>query len=163
MEMLFVPLNLCFPAIFIQSVLLLSMAGFMWYITIVNGYFRSSLGKMIQMPCHGTPNRLEASPLSMASSYPLSENGQRTLSRHGYSSVGSRSCWNRIYYPFASVTNALQSRVWSSSQSFNHWILLGIPQTRFRPSGFSWMPPSVLAYTTEILIKESKRYSFNRI
>ena len=56
------------------------------------------------MPCHGTANRLEASPLSMASSYPLSENGQRTLSRHGYSSVGSRSCWNRIYYPFASVT-----------------------------------------------------------
>ena len=50
MEMLFVPLNLCFPAIFIQSVLLLSMAGFMWYITIVNGYFRSSLGKMIQCP-----------------------------------------------------------------------------------------------------------------
>ncbi|QHO11695.1 putative NOT transcription complex subunit [Arachis hypogaea] len=29
MEMLFVPLNLCFPAIFIQSVLLLSMAGCM--------------------------------------------------------------------------------------------------------------------------------------
>ena len=50
MEMLFVPLNLCFPAIFIQSVLLLSMVGFMWYITTVNGYFRSSLGKMIQCP-----------------------------------------------------------------------------------------------------------------
>ena len=59
---------------------------------------------MIQMPCHGTANRLEASPLSMVTSYPLSEHGQRTLSRHGYSSVGSRSCWNRIYYPFASVT-----------------------------------------------------------
>mgnify|MGYP001653059640 CR=1 FL=1 len=102
-----------------------------------------------------------ASPLSVATSPPLSENGQRTLSRHGYSSVGSRSCWNRIYYPFASVTNAPQSRVWSSSQSFNHWILLGIPQTRFRLSGFSWMPPSVLAYTTKILIKRSKRYSFN--
>ncbi|KAL4306381.1 hypothetical protein AHAS_Ahas16G0172600 [Arachis hypogaea] len=29
MEMLFVPLNLCFPAIFIQSVLLLSMAGYL--------------------------------------------------------------------------------------------------------------------------------------
>ena len=59
---------------------------------------------------------------------------------------------------FASVTNAQPSRVWSSSQSFNPWILLRIPQTRFRPSGFSRMPPSILAYTTKILIKESKRY-----
>ena len=62
---------------------------------------------------------------------------------------------------FASVTNAPQSRVWSLSQSFNPWILLRIPQTRFRPSGFSWMPPSILAYTTKILIKESKIYLLN--
>ena len=31
---------------------------------------------------------------------------------------------------FASVTNAPPSGVWSTSQSFNHWILLRIPQTR---------------------------------
>ena len=62
---------------------------------------------------------------------------------------------------FASVTNVQPSGVWSSSQSFNPWILLRIPQTRFRPSRFSWMPPSILAYTTKILIKESKRYLLN--
>ena len=31
---------------------------------------------------------------------------------------------------FASVTNAPPSGVWSTSQSFSHWILLRIPQTR---------------------------------
>ena len=36
------------------------------------------------------------SPLSVATSHPLSENVQHTLSRHGYSAVSSRSCWNRI-------------------------------------------------------------------
>ena len=44
---------------------------------------------------------------------------------------------------FASVTNAPPSKVWSTSQSFSHWILLRIPQTRFRLSGSSWMPPSI--------------------
>ena len=60
---------------------------------------------------------------------------------------------------FVSVTNAPPSGDWSTSQSFNHWILLRIPQTRFKPSGFPWMSPSILAYTTKILIKESKRYA----
>ena len=92
---------------------------------------------------------------------PLYENGPMRCHCIANHLGGSRSYWNRILHPFASVTNAQHSRVWSSSQSFNHWILLRIPQTRFRPSGFSWMPPSVLAYTTKIPVKESKRYPPN--
>ena len=89
--------------------------------------------EMFNAPCHGTAIHLSV------------------LNQAGIESSDS----------FASVTNAPPSGVWSSSQSFNHWILLRIPQTRFRPSGFSWMPPSILAYTTKILIKESKRYLLN--
>jgi len=40
------------------------------------------------------------SPLSVATSHPLSGNVQRTLSRHGYPSVGSQSGWNRIQWFF---------------------------------------------------------------
>ena len=40
------------------------------------------------------------SPLSVATSYPLSGNVQRTLSQHGYPSVGSRSGRNRIQWFF---------------------------------------------------------------
>ena len=130
---------------------------YVWWITVVNGYSSVLSVKMVQMLCHNTANHLSV------------------LGQAGIESSDS----------FASVTNAPQSRVWSSSQSFNHRILLGIPQTRFRPSGFSWMPPSVLAYTTKTLIsrngwlgcqasarlsgdqpcivyQESKRYSPNR-
>ena len=89
--------------------------------------------EMFNAPCHGTAIHLSV------------------LNQAGIESSDS----------FASVTNAPPSGVWSSSQSFNHWILLRIPQTRFRPSGFSWMPPSVLAYTTKIPVKESKRYPPN--
>ena len=88
--------------------------------------------KMVNAPCHGTAIHLSV------------------LDHVGIESSDS----------FACVTNAPQSQVWSSSQSFNPWILLRIPQTMFRPSGFSWMPPSILAYTTKILIKEAKRCSF---
>ena len=89
--------------------------------------------KMVQMRCHRTANHLSV------------------LTHVGIGPID----------PFASVTNAQPSGVWSSSQSFNPWILLRIPQTRFRPSGFSWMQSSILAYTTKIPVKESKRYLLN--
>ena len=125
--------SLCFPTIFIQSFLLLSMASCMLGITVVNGYSPILSVKMFNALCHSTAIQLSV------------------LDHVRIESSDS----------FASVTNAPQSRVWSSSQSFNPWILLRIPQTRFRPSGFSWMPPSVLAYTTKIPVKESKRYPPN--
>ena len=103
------------------------MASCMLSITIVNGYSLVLSVKMFNALCHSTAIQLSV------------------LDHVGIESSDS----------FASVTNAPQSRVWSSSQSFNHWILLRIPQTRFRPSGFSWMPPSVLAYTTKTLISRN--------
>ena len=77
------------------------------------------------------------SPLSVATSHPLSENVPmfcHSMANHlsVLDHVGIESSDS-----FASVTNALPSGVWSSSQSFNHWILLRIPQTRFRLSGSS--------------------------
>ena len=83
--------------------------------------------EMFNAPCHGTAIHLSV------------------LNQAGIESSDS----------FASVTNAPPSGVWSTSQSFNHWILLRIPQTRFRPSGFSWMPPSGPAYTTKTLISRN--------
>ena len=101
--------SLCFPTVFIQSFLLLSMASCM------QGFHRCQWlppilsVKMFNAPCHGTANHLSV------------------LNQVGIESSDS----------FASVTNAQPSGVWSSSQSFNPWILLRIPQTRFRPSGSS--------------------------
>ena len=57
---------------------------------------------MFNAPCHGTAIHLSV------------------LDQAGIESSDS----------FASVTNAPPSGVWSTSQSFNHWILLRIPQTR---------------------------------
>ena len=70
--------------------------------------------EMFNAPCHGTAIHLSV------------------LNQAGIESSDS----------FASVTNAPPSGVWSSSQSFNPWILLRIPQTRFRPFGFSRMATS---------------------
>ena len=67
---------------------------------------------------------------------------------------GSLPYRNRITLLRLSLTPS-RLQVWSTSQSFNHWILLRIPQTRFRPSGFSWMPPSGPAYTTKTLISRN--------
>ena len=58
--------------------------------------------EMFNAPCHGTAIHLSV------------------LNQAGIESSDS----------FASVTNAPPSGVWSTSQSFNHWILLRIPQTR---------------------------------
>ena len=84
-----------------------------------------------------------ASLLSMATSHPLSENVPMLC----HSTANHLSVLNQVGIEsidsFASVTNAQPSGVWSSSQSFNPRILLRIPQTRFRLSGFSWMPPSI--------------------
>ena len=148
--------SLCFPTVFIQSFLLLSMASL-----------------------------CRVSPLSMATSHPLSENVPMlchsmanhlsVLSQAGIESSDS----------FASVTNAPPAR------SLKHvTVIQSLNPTqnttdKVRPSGFSWMPPSVLAYTTKTLIsrngwlgcqastrlsgdqpcivyQESKRYSPNR-
>ena len=120
-------LNLCFPTVF---------------------FFKHASLLPWQAVCR-------VSPLSMATSHPLSENVPMlchsmanhlsVLGQAGIESIDS----------FASVTNAPPAR------SLKHvTVIQSLNPTqnttdKVRPSGFSWMPPSVLAYTTKTLISRN--------
>ena len=69
LEMLYL-LKFCFPLFSDSRTHVILWQAVCWWITVVNGYFLSSLENG-PMRCHCMANRLEASPMSMAASHPL--------------------------------------------------------------------------------------------